>query len=70
MNINNLKERKAIYLLCLVKDTCRLNRLKQLLTTNNEIKWMDYNMLKKSQRLFNLMGFEPLTMYKQIKESK
>ena len=60
---------KATFLLCKLKDTSLLLNLNQQKgATMNDLMWMDYTMLKKAQKSNKLLGIEPLTLYKRIKE--
>lgn len=66
---------RATYFLCVLTESCKLNFLKDSLENNpNEISndnldknliWMDLNNLKLSQRNYELLGLEPILVYKK-----
>ena len=66
------KKSKVIYLLCVLNESSELLNLSKttVLDINEfEYRWMDYNQIKISQKNYQLMGLEPVTLFKLISES-
>ncbi len=66
------KKSKVIYLLCVLNESSELLNLSKTIVldvTQFDYRWMDLNQIKIAQKNYQLMGLEPVTLFKQISES-